>query len=197
MVIAETNREHHRKAIPLQGHSGTLAQAIARRYCLSVARRAAHPMGLSVLAAIVAAAALSASTVSARSSTAVHMGFLKTPSRSVYCDYEYGGATKSFPYVRCGFKGMLVPPEAKPHGGCGVVDYVGNRMLLHQTGRGKTEPCAGDAGPFANPKAAHTVPYGSTWHGGPFTCTSSKAGMLCRNSAGHGFLTARRHWRVF
>ena len=150
-----------------------------------------------VLATMAAGAALAASPVAAGSSEAVHNGFLKTPSRSVYCDYLYGGATKSFRYVRCGFKGTLVPPEAKPKGGCGVVDYVGNRMLLHQTGRARTEPCAGDAGPFANPKAAHTVRYGTTWHGGPFTCTSSSAGMTCRNPGGHGFFIAHRHWRLF
>jgi hypothetical protein len=142
-------------------------------------------------------AAIAAPPVAARRSAPAHMGFLKTPSGSVFCDYLYGGATKSIRYVRCGFKGTLVPPEAKPHQGCGVIDYVGNRMVVHQTGRGRTEPCAGDAGPFANPNAAHTVHYGKTWHGGPFRCTSSKGGMTCRNAVSHGFFIAHRHWRVF
>jgi hypothetical protein len=152
---------------------------------------------LASLGLVAAVAAFAASSVVAGSFAAVHMGFLKTPSRSVYCDYRYGGATKSFGYIRCGFKGTLVPSEPKPHGGCGVVDYVGNRMLLHQTGRARTEPCAGDAGPFANPKAAHTVRYGTAWHGGPFSCTSSKVGMTCRNPGGHGFFIAHRNWRLF
>jgi len=75
--------------------------------------------------------------------------------------------------------------------------YVGNRMVLSQTGRGRTEPCAGDAGPFADPKAAHTVQYAEAWHGGPFSCTASKAGMTCRNPGGHGFFIAHEHWRLF
>ena len=70
-------------------------------------------------------------------------------------------------------------------------------MILRQKGRGRTEPCAGDAGPFSNPTGAHTVRYGTTWHGGPFTCTSSRAGMTCRNRGGHGFYIAHRHWRLF
>jgi hypothetical protein len=151
-----------------------------------------------VLVAVPALAAIgvTAAPVAARSNSAGHTGFLKTPSGKIYCDYNYGG-TKKFRYVRCGFKGALRPPEAKPHGGCGVVDYVGNRVVLGQTGRGRTEPCAGDAGPFADPKASRTVKYGKTWHGGPFACTSSKAGMTCRNPGGHGFSIAQRHWRVF
>jgi len=150
-----------------------------------------------VLAVAAVLAAIAASPVAADSSTAVRSGYLRTPSGSVYCDYLYGGATKAYRYVRCGFRGSLVPPEPKPRGGCRVVDYVGNRVVLHQTGRGTTEPCAGDAGPFADPQAARTVPLGKTWHGGPFSCTSSKTGMTCRNSGGHGFFLARRHWRLF
>jgi hypothetical protein len=150
--------------------------------------------GLALAAAISAAIA---APVSARNSSATHMGFLKTPSKSVYCDYLYGGSTKAYRYVRCGFSGKLVPPEPKPRGGCHDVDYVGNRMVLKKTGPGRTEPCAGDAGPFADPKAAQTVQYGKTWHGGPFSCTASKAGMTCRNPGGHGFFIAREHWRLF
>jgi hypothetical protein len=148
---------------------------------------------VTVLAAAIAATA--AAPVSARSSGS-HMGFLTTPSKSIYCDYLYGGS-KAFRYVRCGIKGKLVPREPKPKGGCQNVDYVGNRMVVGATGKGRTEPCAGDVGPFANPKGSHTVPYGKTWHGGPFSCTASKAGMKCRNPKGHGFYIAHKHWRLF
>jgi hypothetical protein len=148
------------------------------------------------LALAAVGAAVSVAPGAARNSAATHMGFLRTPSKSIYCDYLYGGP-KKFRYVRCGFNGKLVPAEKKPHGGCHDVDYVDNRLSVGQTGRGRTEPCAGDAGPFANPKAAHTVQYGKTWHGGPFKCTASKAGMTCRNPAGHGFFIAHKHWRVF
>lgn len=150
-------------------------------------------VALFTLAAVISE---TAAPVAARSAASAHTGFLKTPSGKVDCDYHYGGA-KRFRYVRCGFEGSLVPPEAKPHGGCGVVDYVGNRMVVDQTGHGQTQPCAGDAGPFADPKAAHRVRYGETWHGGPFSCKSSKAGITCRNPGGHGFFIAHLHWRLF
>ena len=158
-------------------------------------RRTVRLAGTTLLGAIVAATAIAA--IAAGSAAATHTGFLKTPSAKIYCDYLYGGRKEQFRYVRCGFKGSLVPPESKPHGGCGFIDYVGNRMTLKQTGRGRTAPCAGDAGPFADPHAAHTVRYGRSWHGGPFSCKSSRAGMTCRNPGGHGFFIAHRHWRVF
>jgi hypothetical protein len=154
-------------------------------------------LGTAVLALTAAVGATAQAPHAAGSAAAVHMGFLKTPSRSIYCDYLYGGTTESFRYVRCGYKGSLMPVEKKPLGGCGVTDYVGNRVILHQTGFGRTQPCAGDAGPFANPNGAHTVPYGKTWHGGPFKCKSSRSGMTCRNPGGHGFFLAHQHWRVF
>ena len=128
-----------------------------------------------------------------------HFGYFKTPSGSVYCDYLYGtGFIAKYRYVRCGFLGKLSPPEAKPSGGCRAgSDYVGNRMLVGEKGRGRAEPCAGDAGPFGNLSAAVPLPYGHTWHGGAFSCTSSKAGMKCTSSSGHGFYLAKRHWRTF
>jgi hypothetical protein len=39
--------------------------------------------------------------------------------------------------------------------------------------------------------------YGSTWGAGPFTCTSSTAGVTCRNRAGHGFFLSRQSYRLF
>jgi Family of unknown function (DUF6636) len=150
-------------------------------------------------AAVVVAAGAAMFTAFAGAAGATHSGYLKTPSGSVYCDYLYGGETfPTYRYVRCGFKGKLSPQEAKPKGGCPKdTDYVGNRMEVLAKGRGQTEPCAGDAGPFGNPKAAVAIPYGQTWHGGPFSCTSSKQGMRCKRRDGHGFYLAKTGWRVF
>jgi hypothetical protein len=126
-------------------------------------------------------------------------GYLKTPSGSVYCDYLYGsGVLAKYRYVRCGFSGKLVPPEPKPTAGCPHgTDYVGNRLQVFIRGRGQTQPCAGDAGPFGNRASAVGIPYGHTWHGGPFSCTSFKQGMKCTSTDGHGFRLAQRGWRVF
>jgi hypothetical protein len=149
-------------------------------------------------AAVVAACAVTFSA-SAVAEGNQYSGYLKTPSGSVYCDYLYGGHIfPKYRYVRCGFKGKLSPQEPKPKAGCPKdTDYVGNRMVLGVRSRGQTQPCAGDAGPFGNPKAAVAIPYGHTWHGGPFTCKSFKQGMTCKSTSGHGFHLAKTGWRVF
>jgi hypothetical protein len=149
-------------------------------------------------ASVVAACALVFSA-SAGAEGSAYSGYLKTPSGSVYCDYLYGGRiVPKYRYVRCGFKGKLSPQEPKPKGGCPTsTDYVGNRMIVMAKGRAHTQPCSGDAGPFGNPKAALVVPYGHTWRGGPFSCTSSKQGMTCKSDDGHGFHLVRTGWRVY
>jgi len=154
---------------------------------------------LLVAAAVTAACAVMFSASAGAGLGVTHSGYIKTPSRSVYCDYLYGrGVVAKYRYVRCGFRGKLSPQEAKPKGGCPKdTDYVGNRMQVMQKGRGQTQPCAGDAGPFGDPSAAVALPYGHTWHGGPFSCKSSRQGMTCTSSGGHGFHLAKRGWRVF
>ncbi len=129
----------------------------------------------------------------------MYYGNFRTPSGSVSCDYLYGGHIRAqYRYVRCGVKGKLSPQEAKPKGGCPKgTDYVGNRLLVYTRGRGQTQPCAGDAGPFGRPKSAFVVPYGHTWQGGPFTCKSSVQGMTCKSTSGHGFRLVKHGWRVF
>jgi len=152
-----------------------------------------------LLTAAVLAACAAAFAMSAAAGGKTHSGYFRTPDKRVYCDYLYGsGVAAKFRYVRCGFNGKLVPPEPKPKGGCPKdIDYVGNRLQVFEKGRGQTQPCAGDAGPFGNPKAAVAIPYGHTWHGGGFSCTSARGAMTCKNAEGHGFHLAKRHWRVF
>jgi hypothetical protein len=152
---------------------------------------------LVVAAVVVAGAAMFSASADAEGK--VFSGYLKTPSASVYCDYLYGGhIVAKYRYVRCGFTTKLSPQEPQPKGGCPKgTDYVGNRMQVTTRGRGQTEPCAGDAGPFGDKKAAVAIPYGRPWRGGPFTCTSFRQGMTCKSTDGHGFHLSRSGWRVF
>jgi len=152
-----------------------------------------------VVAAALAAAATTAFSAPADAEGVTHSGYFKTPSGSVYCDYLYGsGVAAKYRYVRCGFSSKLVPQEPKPKSGCPkYTDYVGNRLQVMETGRGQTQPCAGDAGPFGDPKAAVALPYGHTWHGGSFSCTSFKQGMTCKRTDGHGFRLAKHGWRAY
>lgn len=149
-------------------------------------------------AAVVAACAVAFSPF-ARAEGISHSGYFKTPSGSVYCDYLYGSRiVAKYRYVRCGFRGNLKPKESRPKGGCPKgTDYVGNRMQLLEQGRGQIQPCAGNHGPLDDPTAAVVLPYGHTWHGATFSCTSSRAGMTCRSKSGHGFYLAKHGWRVF
>jgi hypothetical protein len=57
------------------------------------------------------------------------------------------------------------------------------------TGRAQ-KVCAGDTVLSPN---ARIVRYGTTWHGGPFTCKSSSSGLRCKNRSGHGFFLSRQH----
>lgn len=152
---------------------------------------------LFIAAALTTACAAAFSASAGARGTTTHSGYFRLPSGAVYCDYLYGGVAK-YTYVRCGYSKPLTPQEPKPAGGCPKgTDYVGNRMILMEKGRGKLQPCAGDAGPFGNPGAAKALAYGHTWHGGPFSCTAALKGMTCKRTDGHGFHLVKHGWRVF
>jgi hypothetical protein len=42
-----------------------------------------------------------------------------------------------------------------------------------------------------------TVPYGRTWHAGPFDCRSDVRGLNCSNHTGHGLFISRQIWRTW
>jgi hypothetical protein len=41
------------------------------------------------------------------------------------------------------------------------------------------------------------VPYGHTWHAGPFDCHSTFSGLGCSNHTGHGLFISRETWRLW
>ena len=41
------------------------------------------------------------------------------------------------------------------------------------------------------------VPYGTTWHAGPFDCRSQISGLGCSNHTGHGLFISRETWRLW
>lgn len=122
-------------------------------------------------------------------------GFFKTPSGKIVCQWVAGGRPSAL--VECGVATGLEPPLPKSGVACRHLDYVGNRVELAVTGRVQPVPCAGDAGPFADP--AHTVylHYGKSWGAQGLTCKAATSGLTCRNRDGHGFFLALRSWRTF
>jgi hypothetical protein len=113
-------------------------------------------------------------------------GFFKTPNGKIYCGWGYGsGAGQSF--VVCGIKNGKLKPKPKNNCAKQGVDYVGNRIAMAAKGKAKVQQCAGDAGPFANPKATKVLKAGKTWRGGGMSCTTTKSTVKCTNKSKHGF----------
>lgn len=129
--------------------------------------------------------------------TSTKIGWLRTPSGNIDCQYAVSLNDVSQDYIWCGARGGLAPPEPPPAAGCGRDEtYSGNVVYLAATGAARTVACLGDCGPLCEP-ASPVLPYGQTWDGGPVTCTSAYTGFTCRNKSGHGFFLSRQSWRLF
>ncbi len=122
-------------------------------------------------------------------------GFFKTPSGKIFCQWVTGGSPSAS--VECGVTTGLVPKLPKTGSGCQHLDYVGNRISLSVTGRAQPVPCAGDAGPFADPDHSVLLRYGKTWSAGGLTCSEKTSGLTCKNRSGHGFFMSLRSWQTF
>jgi hypothetical protein len=138
---------------------------------------------LSLISLGLAALALAAGTASAAGKS----GFFKTSNGRIYCAWGYGSGTPGGGFVVCGIKNGKLNPKPKNNCAKQGVDYVGNRIAFAATGKAKVQACAGDAGPFANPKATKVLAPGKTWKGGGMSCTVTKPTATCRNKSRHGF----------
>lgn len=127
--------------------------------------------------------ALAAGSAGAASASGKN-GFLKTSDGKIYCGWGYGSGSS---FVVCGLKKGFLKPKPKNNCAKQGVDYVGNRIAFTGTSKAKVQQCAGDAGPFADPKATKVLPNGKTWTGGGMSCTSKATGMTCKNKKKHGF----------
>lgn len=146
-----------------------------------------RPLVPLVVAATLVPAAFGASSNSSS-------GFFKTPSGKIVCQWVTGGSPSTS--VECGVVTGLKPRIPKSGAACKHLDYVGNRVSLSVTGRVELVPCAGDAGPFADPAHTAYLHYGKTWSAGGLTCTAATNGLTCRNRDGHGFFLSLRSWRT-
>jgi hypothetical protein len=122
-------------------------------------------------------------------------GFFKTPSGKIFCQWSTGGSPSAL--VECGVTTGLKPKLPKTGEGCKHLDYVGNRISLSVTGRAQPVPCAGDAGPFADPVHSTLLRYGKTFFAGEINCSEKTSGLTCKNRDGHGFFMSLRSWRTF
>jgi hypothetical protein len=76
------------------------------------------------------------------------------------------------------------------------VDWHGWR--LGPAGKGQVV-CSGGIlyNPAGGPPTYVTLPYGTSWRQGIFTCWSRVTGVTCRNQKGNGLFISRRSWRAW
>jgi hypothetical protein len=140
-------------------------------------------------------AALAAVGAAGTSASTDGFGFFKTPSGKIVCQWATGGTPSAS--VECGVSTGLKPPIPKSGAACTRLDYVGNRISLSVTGKAGLVPCAGDAGPFADPGHTVYLNYGKTWNAPGLSCKEAMSGLTCRNRDGHGFFMSLQSWRTF
>jgi len=132
--------------------------------------------------AIVAAAVALGCAASSASAATSFVSF-QSPSRNIGCYLAPGQA-------RCdALKREWTIP--KPRGCPADLDY-GFGATLTSRGRGRSV-CAGDSAL----SSGSILRYGKSISRFGFTCTSSTAGMRCRNRAGHGFFLSRQRYKLY
>ena len=142
-------------------------------------------MGRVAIAVGVMTLALGAGTASGASGAET----FRMPSGNIFCAWEH----YSFAPVdlRCEIRSGVKPLPPRPKA-CGDA-YWGGGYSMRRTGRAYVL-CITDT--IYDPKAK-VLAYGSTWHGGGFTCTSETAGLRCTNPRGYGFFLSKEHSFAF
>ena len=113
----------------------------------------------------------------------------RMPSNNIFCAYVVQ-TSPSTKYLRCDIMSGLSPRPSSA--GCVDTDR-GVAVWMHATGRA-SYPCVGDT---VKNTSSKEFPYGWIWRRGGFTCSSSTAGLKCRNLSGHGFFLSRQHSYLF
>ena len=109
------------------------------------------------------------------------------PSRNIACLYMPATRGIGPASLRCDILSGLRP---EPRRRC-ELDWTGIAMRA----RTRAAPqCAGDT---VYDRRAPVLRYGRSWRRGAFSCSSRRAGLTCRNVAGHGFFLARARWRTW
>ena len=108
----------------------------------------------------------------------------RMPSNNIGCGFSDDPL-----YLRCD---ILQSSDAPPRPRSCDLDY-GYAYGLKRKGRSQVL-CAGDT---VMNRDAPVLRYGRTKRIGPFTCTSRRTGLTCKNLSGHGFFLSRADIRRF
>lgn len=113
--------------------------------------------------------------------------FFKSPTGNIACLFDLGEQAS----VRCDLAELNRSFTNQPND-CG--EDWGDSFGVGETSKRGALLCHGDT--VADP-SAEVLDYGSTLSYFGIVCASSKAGMTCQNSGGHGFSLARKAQKVF
>jgi hypothetical protein len=138
-----------------------------------VSRHAVLLLTVSVFALASTGAARSATRLPGFHSPSGNIACLVLPSNDLLCTI-----------VHAGYAATL-------QSRCGGLDWHG--FMLRSTGPGAVN-CAGGILSRGRPSYV-TLPYGTSWKQGRFTCSSHTGGVTCRNRNGHGLFVSRQSWR--
>jgi hypothetical protein len=160
-------------------------------------QRSANRRALGLLATV---AVLAVGTVAgsawahvARAARLNTSSYFRGPGGNVVCGYFSGSGVT--PLLECGVPAGLKPPPPRPTASdCHDLDFASNRVRLRASGR-IVGFCSGDVGVLAELKTAPVLAYGTSFHRGAITCSSSVAWLKCVNGSGHGFSLSRLRWR--
>jgi hypothetical protein len=118
---------------------------------------------------------------------------IRSPSGNITCLY----VPQKPQFLLCQIASADYVPALRKHCGSApyYVDWIG--FTLSAGGKGVVA-CAG--GPAYDPDTQHpryvTLPYGESWHQGPFTCRSATTGITCTNAGGHAVFISRGTYRL-
>ncbi len=113
---------------------------------------------------------------------------IRTPSGNIHCDALIYGPKDTDAQMRCFIKEMSGPDLPRP--AWAECDWEGGRLFgLGSQSPGSRSSFCDALGARARPVV--TLAYGSAWRHGPYTCLSSRLGLLCTNSEGHGLFLSR------
>lgn len=124
----------------------------------------------------------------APSASAAPLGYqtFKTPTGNIRCGvFTPGQYSESL--LRCDIRTGLKPKVKRPKS----CQYDFGSTLELGAGGGVKIGCVSDA----VGQAKKVLGYGQTFRKAPFTCKSTRAGLTCKNSTGHGFFLSKQRWR--
>ena len=136
---------------------------------------------------------VSLAAVLAAPAAAATLPGIRSPSGNITCLY----VTDKPQFLTCQIARADYEPKLRHYCGSApyYVDWAG--FSLSAAGKGVVA-CAG--GPAYDPQNEQpryvTLPYGKTWHEGPFTCRSATTGVTCTNKGRHALFVSRGSWRV-